>query len=402
MQAPQKYKIAVWSRRSGKTKTVLNEQIRKALTKKGVYYYILPTYKMAKTIIWETLLKEHLPEEVILRKNEVSQTIFYKNGSIHRFIGCEDPDKHRGSNPIDVVFDEYSEIDEIMWTAIIQPVLRENKGTATFIYTPKGKNHSWKLLQIAKENPQEWFWSVKSCYDTTSFTDEDIENIKKNTPLALFQQEYEVAFLEGASQFFRGIRELCYDTRLQLPQEGQFNLGVDLAKYNDWTVLTPFNKNNGFVYPQDRFNNVDWVTQEARIEATARRWDAYLRVDSTGVGDPIVDTLKNKGLNMDDDSSFKFSEKSRWDILSHLAILIEGKKLKLPLDEGLIAELEAFRYELANVDATPGSQTKVKLTVPRGMTDDRVFSLALAVWKWKEPIIPDDDVEFKLYSSSYN
>jgi len=354
---------------------------------------------MAKDIIWDTLLKEHLPEELILRKNEQSQTIYYKNGSIHRFIGCEDPDKHRGSNPIDVVFDEYSEEDEIMWTSIIQPVLRENKGTATFIFTPKGKNHSWKLLQMAKEDPVEWFWSVKSCYDIGAFTDDEIEKIKKATPLALFQQEYEVAFLEGASQFFRGIRELCYDERQALPNDGNFQLGVDLAKYNDWTVLTPFNTNTFVVYPQDRFNNVDWPTQEARIEATARRYQAKVYIDSTGIGDPIVDALRARGLNISEDTSIKFTEKIRWDLLNHLAILIENKKIKLPNDEGLIMELEAFRYEMSEQKGS--TKPKIKLTVPRGVHDDRVFSLALAVYKCDQPMMEDDEFEFKMYSGVY-
>lgn len=367
------------------------------MAKKGVYYYILPTYRMAKTILWDTLVKEHVPEELILRKNENDLTLYYKNGSIHRFVGCEDPDKHRGSNPIDVVFDEYSEINEIMWTGIIQPVLRENKGSATFIYTPKGKNHSWKLLQKAKEDREEWFWSVKNIHDTNTFSSDEIEKIRKNTPLALFQQEYECAFLEGASQFFRGVRQLIYDPRMPLDQEGQFQLGVDLAKYNDWTVITPFNINTFVVYPQDRFNMVDWPTQESRIEAAVRRFNmARLKIDSTGVGDPIVDALRHKGLSIQEEDAIKFTEKTRWDLLKDLAILIENKKIRIPNDEGLIAELEAFRYELSEGG-------RIKLNVPSGMTDDRVFSLALAVSGCKEPVMDSDsEEEFKMYSTRYD
>jgi len=361
-----------------------------------VYCYILPTYRAAKNVIWDTLLKEHLPEEVILRKNANDLTIYYKNGSIHRFIGCENPDSHRGINPIDVVFDEYSEMSEEMWTAIIQPVLRENKGTATFIYTPKGKNHSWKLLQIAKENPHDWYWSVKGIHDTIVFKDEEIKQIRKETPLALFQQEYECAFLDGASQFFRGVRELTYDSRMPLDWDGFFQIGVDLAKYNDYTVITPFNLNTFVVYPQDRFNNVDWPTQESRIEAMARRYgNGKIFIDSTGVGDPVVDNLREKGLNIDDNSAIKFSEKNRVDVLKHLAILIENRKIKIPNDEGLIAELEAFRWEI-------GENRRPKVTVPEGVHDDRVFSLALAVYNQSNPVQEEDEIEFGLYSARYN
>lgn len=348
---------------------------------------------MVKTNIWDTLAKQHIPEEVILRKNEKDLTIYYKNGSIHRFLGCEDPDKHRGSNPIDVVFDEFSEEPEELWTAIFQPVLRENGGTATFIYTPKGKNHSWKLLQMAMQD-KDWFWSVKSVYDTDALSESEIDKAKKNTPLALFQQEYECAFLEGAAQFFRGVRELIYDNRVPLTRDGIFTLGIDLAKYNDWTVLTPFNLNTFTVYPQDRFNMVDWPTQEARIESAARRYGAKIYIDSTGIGDPIVDNLKLKGLAISDDTAIKFTEKTRRDLLNHLAILIENKKIRIPNDEGLISELESFRYEMTE-------NGKIKLTVPSNMTDDRVMSLALAVFSANDPVIEEDDNEFKMYSTTF-
>lgn len=397
LQAKQRFKIAVWHRRSGKSKTVLNEQVRKSQLKKGVYYYILPTYRAAKNVVWDTMVTEHIPEEIIAKKNQNDLTIYYKNGSIHRFVGCEEPDQHRGINPIDVVFDEYSEEKEEMWTAIIQPVLRENHGTATFIYTPKGKNHSWKLLQVAKEHPKEWFWSVKSVHDTNGIESEELEQIKKQTPLALYQQEYECAFLDGASQLFRGVRDITYDERMPLDiADYSFNLGTDLAKYNDWTVLTPFNTNTGIVYAQDRFNNVDWPTQEGRIEAHARRYNhARVRIDSTGVGDPVVDNLRSKGLNIAEEDAINFSGKKREQLLLHLSMLIENKKIKIPNDEGLISELEAFRFEMTD-------NGTIKLTVPRGIHDDRVMSLALACWNWEGAVLEDAEEEFGMYSETYN
>jgi hypothetical protein len=283
------------------------------------------------------------------------------------------------------VFDEFSEEPDQIWTAVIQPVLRENGGTATFIFTPKGKNHSWKLLQIAKDNPTEWFTTIKNVYDTNVFTQTELDEIKRNTPQALFEQEYECKFVEGAGQFFRRIHQSTYSKDMALPEEGDFQLGVDLAKYQDWTVLTPFNLNHFVAYPQDRFNQVDWNLQKAKIEATARRFNnALVWPDATGVGDPVVEDLKARGLNIggDDHEGFKFTEVSRTNLLNNLAILLEQGKIKIPDDEGLIAELEAFRYELTE-------RGKIKITVPEGMTDDRVMSLALAVHGVREPVRPD-------------
>lgn len=364
--------------------SAFNSQIVRTQIKKGVYYYFLPTYRQAKAVLWDSLVKNHVPREIVEKINDSELAIYYKNGSIQRFVGCEDIDKHRGINPIDVVFDEYSEMNEQIWTAIIQPVLRENKGTATFIFTPKGKNHSWKLVQIALQNKNEWFVSIKGVQDTNVFTADELEEIRRNTPQALYEQEYECKFLEGASQFFKRIHQNAYLKDTILPEPGEYQVGVDLAKYNDWTVLTPFNLTNFIVYAQERFNQIDYNLQKAKIEAMARRCNnAMIWPDSTGVGDPIVEDLKARGLRIGNEGEgFKFTETSRQNLLNNLAILLEQDKIKIPDDEGLISELESFQYSLSD-------NGKIKVKAPEGLHDDRVMSLALSVWGATQPIRPD-------------
>lgn len=380
-----RFAILVWHRRARKTRTALNKQLKRIFKKKdgGVCYYVLPTYRQAKQVVFDALIDDHVPKELYNKKNDSELAIYYKNGVIQRFIGAEDFDKHRGTNPFDVVFDEFSEQPEQIWTAIFQPVLMENGGTATFVYTPKGKNHSWKLLQMARENPL-WFTSVKGVQDTEVFTQEDLEEIRQNTPAALYQQEYEVAFLEGASQFFKRIHQNKYPKDYMLNEDGEYQLGVDLAKYNDWTVLTPFNLNTFIVHTQERFNQVDYNLQKAKIEAMARRFNnALIWPDSTGVGDPIVEDLKARGLNIGNEGEgFKFTETSRQNLLNNLAILLEQDKIKIPDDEGLIAELESFQYSLSE-------RGKIQVKAPEGLHDDRVMSLALAVWGATQPVRPD-------------
>ena len=364
---------------------------------RGVCYYVLPTYRQAKQVVWDSLVDDHIPKEIIEKKNDSELAIYYKNGVIQRFIGSEDPDKHRGTNPFDVVFDEYSEQNEEIWTAIFQPVLMENGGTATFPYTPKGKNHSWKLLQLAKDNPTDWFFSEKNALETGVFSSGELKEIQRNTPQSLYDQEYMIQFLDGAGQFFRRVRENVYPIDKMLPDDGDFQIGVDLAKYNDWTVITPFNLNYFIAYPQDRFNQIDWNLQKARIEVSARRFNnALIWPDSTGVGDPILEDLQSRGLNIGGEGKgFKFNETSRTNLLNNLAILLEQDKIKIPNDEGLIAELESFRYEV-------GESGKTKMNVPSGMTDDRVMSLALSVWGVREPTRPDFVTMNHVYQNRQN
>lgn len=371
LNAPQRFKIAVFHRRAGKSKTALNLQITKALITKGVYYYFLPTYRQAKAVMWDSLVKEHIPKQIVDKINDSELAVYYKNGSIQRFCGCEDVDKHRGINPIDVVFDEYSEMAEEIWTAIIQPVLRENKGTASFIFTPKGMNHSWRLIQSAKDNP-EWFVIFKNVNDTNVFTKEELDEIKRNTPQTLYEQEYECKFLEGAGQFFKRIDDIKIEEEWTPDPKHRYQMGVDLAKYMDYTVITMIDLNTFRVHKQERFNQIDWNLQKAKIEAIYLRYfKPLIYIDSTGVGDPIYEDLARQGLRIE---GYKFTEQTRKDLLNNLAILIEQNKIRIPETQVLLDELRSFHYELS------GEKGKIRLCVPEGLHDDTVMSLALACW----------------------
>ena len=300
LTAPKRFKIFIVHRRGGKSKSAINLQISRACRTKGIYYYILPTREMAKHIMWDELIKLHVPEDLYDKKNDSELAIYYKNGSIQRFLGSDDPDSLRGANPIDVVFDEYAEQDPRVWTEVIQPVLRENKGTATFIFTPKGTNHAFNLLQEAKNNPEEWFWSVKGVSDTKVFTEAEIQEIKRGTPADTYAQEYECQFIDGGTQVFKGVDKIVYEGAIQPSPLHRYRIGVDLAKSKDYTVITVFDLMLFKVVEIERFNQIDWTLQKTKIELYKHKYGQVLfRVDGTGVGSPIVDDLLKAGLNVE-------------------------------------------------------------------------------------------------------
>lgn len=395
--------VIVWNRRSGKDKTCFNLMIKKACERVGTYYYFLPTRVQAKKVIWDNIdndgfkMLDHVPAELIKATNGTELKIELINGSIIQLVPADEFKKSGvGANPVGVVFSEYSVTAPDAWQ-FVSPILAVNGGWAIFNFTPRGKNHAWELLQRAINN-DKWFHEILTVDDTQVLSKENLEEERVNMPESLFKQEYYSEFLEGAGQFFKRIRQNCYDKSLYLEESGDFQLGVDLAKYQDWTVLTPFNLNSFIAYPQDRFNQVDWNLQKAKIEASARRHnDALIWPDSTGVGDPIVEDLKARGLRIggEDGKGFKFNETSRQNLLNNLAILLEQDKIKIPDDEGLIYELESFRYELSD-------RGKIKVTVPSGMHDDRVMSLALSVWGVTEPVRIDPYFAHKVYQNRAN
>jgi hypothetical protein len=390
--------VLVWHRRSGKDKLALNLMIKKMLERKGVYYYLFPEYSQARKAIWDGIDKDgwkfldHFPKELIQSKNDTEMKIVLKNGSVFQLVGTDKIDSIMGTNPVGCVFSEFSLQNPSAWE-MIRPILRENEGWAMFIYTPRGMNHGWKILQVAKENT-EWFWEILSIKDTGVMSDDEVQKeIKEGMPPQLAGQEFYCEFLEGAGAFFQKVTENVADTFSE-PEPGHiYQIGVDLAKYNDWTVCTPFDLTTFKVGEQLRFNQIDWALQKSRIEAFARKYNnAKVVVDSTGIGDPIAEDLQRTGLNVE---SFKFTESSKRQILDNLQILLAQNKIRIPKDEGLIGELRSMQFSMTE-------NGKINIKVPSGITDDRIMSLALAVKGGTTPIFSMKGMDFGLYSQDFN
>lgn len=384
--------IWVWHRRSGKDKTAFGAIVpKKAFERVGTYFYILPTYSQAKKVIWDGIDKDgfrfldHIPPEIIKSKNETDMQIELINGSVIQLIGADNIDRVVGTNPIGVVFSEYSLMKPNVWE-FIRPILAENGGWALFIFTPRGMNHAWKLLQVAEANPDEWFVSVLGVEDTQAIPHETLEQERREMPQVLYDQEYNVKFIESASAVFKGVDAVIDDT-FELTSNHRYQLGLDLAKANDFTVITPFDLMTFKAGIPERFNQIDYNLQKAKIETQYFKYfKPQVYMDSTGVGEPIYDDLRAKQINVE---PYHFTEQSRRDLLTNLALLIEQQKITIPNHEQLISELKSFQYVVTE-------RGKLRMEVPEGTHDDCVMSLALSVWNIpQKPKMAYDDVKEK-------
>lgn len=166
MQGPREGKRAacVWHRRAGKDLFAINMIATKMVERVGLYWHMLPTYKQGRAIVWNGSTRDgrkfldHFPPELITSTNGTEMRINFYNGSLYQVVGTDDINSLVGTNPIGVVFSEYSLHDPGAWE-YIRPILAENGGWALFIYTARGKNHGFKLIEMAKKNPK-WFSQV--------------------------------------------------------------------------------------------------------------------------------------------------------------------------------------------------------------------------------------------------
>ena len=191
--------VAVWHRRSGKDLTFVNYTAKAMCERVGTYFYIFPTYAQGKKAIWQGKDRDgfpfigHFPAELIKAKNETDMRIELVNGSAFQIVGSDKIDALMGTNPIGVVFSEYSLQNPSAWD-FIRPILLENGGWAIFDYTPRGKNHGFTLYQMAKDNP-DWFAQILTIRDTGVLTEKDMDSERREgVAEEMISQEYYCSF----------------------------------------------------------------------------------------------------------------------------------------------------------------------------------------------------------------
>lgn len=170
MQQPTEHlrAVCIWHRRFGKDSTALNLTASKMEDRVGVYWHMLPEYAQGRKAIWNAIdinsrrvIDQAFPRQLRKRTVEDQMMIEWHNGSIWQVVGSDNYNNLVGTNPVGIVFSEYSIAKPAAWD-YLRPILRENGGWAIFIYTPRGKNHGKRLADLARrlaaEDPAHWFF----------------------------------------------------------------------------------------------------------------------------------------------------------------------------------------------------------------------------------------------------
>ncbi len=205
-------KRAVWvvHRRGGKDVTAFNWCILQLILNPGwTAFHILPTYSQAKKVIWDSStndglrILDYIPKELIASKNGQQMQIRLTNGSLYQLIGSDNIDSLVGTNPMIIIFSEYAIQSPAAWD-YLRPILDVNRGYAVFISTPRGKNHFYKLVNMANDNP-DWYCEILGIRETGVLSESDIENIRREgVSEEVIQQEYYCSFDRGVEGSYYG------------------------------------------------------------------------------------------------------------------------------------------------------------------------------------------------------
>ena len=357
-------------KRGGKTLMASYEVVKSALLENQTIWIVAPNYELTQLVFDQTIMflsKVLHSKDFSIVKKPVPRIRINLNGSV---IECKSGENEKGlmGKAVDlIVIDEASRVNEDVWKRFLRPNIVDRRGRVIMISTPNGMNWFYDMWLNAKKWQGAFHFTSK---DNPYFGMDEWDDIKATTPQMIFEQEYEAQFVSDAGSVFRGIDDIAV-LEPQAPEEGQsYIVGVDLAKHEDFTVLCVINRFKKEMVWMDRFTDIDYNLQKRRIVALSKKYNnAKVIIDSSGIGDPIVEDIKREIFVQD---YRMHSMKAKQQLIERLSLFIEQANIKLLKNETLLNELRRYAF-------TQSSQG-YKYSAPKHQHDDCVIALALAVW----------------------
>lgn len=343
------------------------------------YWWVAPVYGQAK-IAYRRLkraLKYSVPKDFWSQNDsDLYIHLAYFDTTIW-FKSADKPDSLYGEDVYAAVIDEASRCKADSWYAV-RTTLSATRGPIRLIGNVKGrKNWAYRLARRAEMGEKNMHFAKITAYDAAEagvLEVDEIEDARTILPEDVFNELYLcIPSDDGGNPFGLSAIAACQGPMSDDPPVAW---GWDLAKSRDWTVGIALDR-DGHVCELHRWQ-APWSITESKIVSLTKRVPAL--VDSTGVGDPVLETLQSVATNYKNQQlaamwsnfeGFKFTGPSKQQLMEGLRVAIQDGRISFP--EGVIQnELEQFEYEY--------TKTGVRYMAPEGFHDDCVMALALA-WR---------------------
>ena len=383
---PERYGIIEGSTKCGKTVACIAWIIEQALAghRGQAFWWVSPVYPQARIAFRR--MKRGLPH-YLFQANESEMTITLLNGAIVSFRSAEKPDNLYGEDVYAAVLDEATRMRQEAWHAI-RSTLTATRGPVRIIGNVKGRrNWAYQLARLAEGGEPSWAYSKLTADDAIAagvVAQGEIEEARRQMPEDIFRELYYAEPADDSGNPFG----LEYIARCALDTEQAWTTwdgdgepavwGWDLAKSVDWTVGIGLDE-HGTVCRLRRFQR-PWMETIDTVRRETSNVTAL--VDSTGVGDPVLEALQQpwndgeetyRGRNFE---GMKFSSSSKQQLFEGLAVAIQQKAIRFP-PGAITSELDQFEFLY--------TRTGTRYSAPDGAHDDCVDALALAVSRWRHP-----------------
>ena len=381
--------VACMGRQTGKTTTIAMKAIEFTYTNTNVTVLITAP-SLRQSMIMFDRIATFVYSSARLRNKVVRATrtlIHFDNGSRIIALPCSE---HllRGYTANMVILDEASWIPEEVITQVLFPMLTTTQGYAIFLSTPWDKNH---FFYRAFVNPAYSVHKVKS-EECPLVTKEFLDEMRHNMTKEAFLMEYEAEFVEALNSYFpQDLIRKCVELAQKLSVDlygsleapfpsGDYYAGVDFGKLADYSVIMVL-KREGDVLKLVYMHQFPLETPYTQVIGHLVRAHQKLKfrkvlVDQTGVGEPVLEEIRNQGLG--NVEGVKFTIQTKEELLSSLKIIMEQSRLAIPYQRQLCTQINEQQYAYSK-------SGHLQFSHPANTHDDMLWALALSVYAAREP-----------------
>lgn len=300
-----RFRVAVTGRRFGKTHVAMRELARFASKPNTLVWYVAPSYRMAKNIVWDQIKDKLKSLRWVEATNEAELMLRLKNGSKIYLKGADSPDSLRGVGLDFIVLDEFQDIDPKTWTEVLRPTLSDKNGHALFTGTPRGVgswSHEMYTTALAKD---DWSGFTFSTLEGGNVPQDEVEQAKRDMDVRTFEQEYLATFTT-----YSGVVYYNFDRKESLQQltgldTKEIHCGIDF-NVDPMSVCISVIENNTINFIDEicmRGSNTDEVCDELKRRYPNSRIIMYpdpagrQRKTSAG-GKTDISILQNAGFSV--------------------------------------------------------------------------------------------------------
>ena len=230
-----RFRVLVAGRRFGKSFLAMNELAKIARFPNKRVYYVGPTYRQSKSVMWNLLKYKMQDIRWLAKANETDLTLTLKNNSTISLRGSDNPDSLRGVGLHGIVMDEFAMIHPDTWNLVLRPTLSDHQGSALFIGTPDGQAnwaHDLYKRGLNSDDP-EWKSFLYTTLDGGNVSPEEIEQARRDLDERSFRQEFLATFETYAGQIYYGFVKERNVKTYKLPANG---LPQDILVWCDFNV----------------------------------------------------------------------------------------------------------------------------------------------------------------------
>ena len=386
---------ARWCRQSGKTTTFGIKILHFAITRPNVTVIVVaPSLRQSRNVRdkMEPLINA-IPKPIrkLIFKKIQREAIWLRNGSVIKFYP-NSPDLIRGETADMIYVDEAAMFrdDRYMFNHVLKHMLA----------TTERKGHGYLYVSSTPKNMRSLFYEM--CQPESGFSHhhvtwreaveaglisrEWVEDMRRQLLPSEFRMELEAEFVEDLDSWLPyDLISSCIDPLLEPYSledgpRGEFYIGVDLGKHVDYSVVAVVMREGAklkLVHLHRFPLKTPYANVIGYVKALCKNYHRVeaVYVDQTGVGEYIVEDMKESGIPAVKGIILTMHEKE--ELMTFLKQKMLNRQIAIPHINELIAELNIEKFEVT-------SEGRIRFNHSAGTHDDMLWAFALAIYATKD------------------